>query len=193
MSEVSQPEMLVLNGRLDPSFEPDPSKGYITLGTHNAQVDTINEAKLGALETPLFEFKADIQGDFPERSYPTDSRLRLKVGAQVMFLKNNKEAGVYNGSIGRVTELDDNRVVVTMPDEKVIVAQKYVWRNIRYTWDKEAHRVREEWFNPLTIGQRSAVMTKVGCFVDRFAISRRRPKVTALPMASEVSRARTLA
>ena len=144
VSEVSQPEMLVLNGRLDPSFEPDPSKGYITLGTHNAQVDTINEAKLGALETPLFEFKADIQGDFPERSYPTDSRLRLKVGAQVMFLKNNKEAGVYNGSIGRVTELDDNRVVVTMPDEKVIVAQKYVWRNIRYTWDKEAHRVREE-------------------------------------------------
>lgn len=144
VSEVSQPEMIALNARLDPSFDPEPSEGYITLGTHNAQVDAINEAKLVAIETPLFEFKADIQGDFPERSYPTDSTLRLKVGAQVMFLRNNKDAGVYNGSIGRITELDDNRVVVVMPDEKVLVAQKYVWRNIRYTWDKEAHRVREE-------------------------------------------------
>lgn len=144
VSEVSQPEMLALNERLDPSFEPDADKGYITLGTHNAQVESINEAKLRALETPLHEFEADVQGEFPERYYPTDRTLRLKVGAQVMFLKNDKGAGVFNGSIGRVSELDGSRIVVTMPDEKVVVVQRYVWRNIRYTWDKESHRIKEE-------------------------------------------------
>lgn len=144
VSEVSQPEMLALNARLDPSFEPDPGQGYITLGTHNAQVDVVNVAKLRALGSPLFQFRADIDGDFPERLYPTDSILNLKVGAQVMFLKNNKGAGVYNGSIGRITELDGDRIVVTMPNERVVVVEKYIWRNIRYTWDKRAHRVREE-------------------------------------------------
>jgi len=144
VSEVSQPEMLALNERLDPSFEPDADKGYITLGTHNAQVESINEAKLRALETPLHEFEAEVQGEFPERYYPTDRTLRLKVGAQVMFLKNDKGAGVFNGSIGRVSELDGSRIVVTMPDEKVVVVQRYVWRNIRYTWDKESHRIKEE-------------------------------------------------
>lgn len=144
VSDVSQPELLALNARLDPSFEPDPDKGYITLGTHNAQVDVINETKLAALETPLFEFKADIQGDFPERNYPTDSILCLKVGAQVMFLKNDKGAGVLNGSIGRVSELAPSRIVITMPDEKVVVVQRYLWRNIRYTWNWESLRINEE-------------------------------------------------
>lgn len=150
VSEVGQQEMLALNERLDPSFEPESDKGYIILGTHNAQVESVNEAKLRALNTPPYEFEAVVEGVFPERIYPTDRTLCLKVGAQVMFLKNALGSGVFNGSIGRVSKLDDSHIEVTLPNENVKIVDKHTWRNIRYTWDEKAGRIREELLGTFT-------------------------------------------
>ena len=79
----------VLNSHYHPDFEPDEDAGYITLMTHNRQVDEINESKLNALKTKSLKFTAKVFGNFPETSYPTKAELELKIGAQVMFVKND--------------------------------------------------------------------------------------------------------
>lgn len=88
-----------LNARVRPNFEPRPEEGYIRLVTHNRQAKTINDAELERIEGPLSTYKAQVEGTFPETSFPTDETLQLRVGAQVMFVKNNAECGYFNGSL----------------------------------------------------------------------------------------------
>ena len=96
--------LAVLNSHYKPDFEPDEKDGFITLMTHNRQVDEINESKLNALKTKTLTFTAKVTGTFPEYSFPTKVELELKVGAQVMFVKNDpsREHLYYNGKIGKV-------------------------------------------------------------------------------------------
>ena len=82
-----------LNQRYLPGFNPDEKEGYITLTTHNYQSQQINSSKLGRLKTAASRFTAEVRGEFPEYSYPTDPELELKVGAQVMFVKNDPSPG----------------------------------------------------------------------------------------------------
>jgi len=78
-----------LNKRYQPNFNPDNEEGYIILTTHNAQAQRINSEKLSKITDESYIFKAKITGNFPEYSFPTDERLELKKGAQVMFVKND--------------------------------------------------------------------------------------------------------
>ena len=79
----------LLNQRFLPDFEPEDKDGYITLTTHNSQADEINEHKLSQIKSKMLTFEAEIKGIFPESAYPTKEKLELKVGAQVMFVKND--------------------------------------------------------------------------------------------------------
>ena len=79
-----------LNQRYIPDFHPEDSSGYITLTTHNYQSQQINNRKLSELPGQAYTFHAEINNDFPEYSYPTDEKLVLKRGAQVMFSNNSK-------------------------------------------------------------------------------------------------------
>ena len=99
----------ILNSHYHPDFEPDEDAGYITLMTHNRQVDEINESKLNSLKTKSLKFTAKVFGNFPETSYPTKLELELKIGAQVMFVKNDPSAEkqYFNGKIGRIVSYDD--------------------------------------------------------------------------------------
>lgn len=95
----------MLNSRLNPDFVPGDNAKYIILATTNTVVDSVNDKKLAELSAPLKTYIADIEGEFPLNSRPTDSELRLKVGSQVMFVKNNWEKRYYNGKIGTVVAL----------------------------------------------------------------------------------------
>ena len=103
-----------LNRRYVPGFRPGDDEGYITLTSHNHTADAINERRLAELDAPSHTFEAEIEGSFPEYLYPTHPSLTLKKGAQVMFVKNDPspEKRYYNGRIGTVTALDENRVEV---------------------------------------------------------------------------------
>ena len=92
----------LLNTRFKPDFKPKDNEGYITLTTHNYQADQINESKLEAIKEKPLKFKAVVHGTFPENTYPTKEELELKVGAQVMFVKNdpNPEKAFFNGKSG---------------------------------------------------------------------------------------------
>ena len=109
----------VLNTRFKPDFKPKDNEGYITLTTHNYQADQINESKLAAIKEKPLTFKAEVHGTFPENTYPTKEELELKVGAQVMFVKNdpNPEKAFFNGKIGRLVGYDEKESTVTVESE----------------------------------------------------------------------------
>ncbi|NLG34823.1 MAG: AAA family ATPase [Lentisphaerae bacterium] len=135
-----------LNRRHLPGFAPDDSEGYVTLCTHNAQARRINDARLRDLPAPSRRFSADITGTFPELSYPNDPDIELKVGAQVLFVKNDPspDKRFYNGKIGRVTAILDHAVRVRCPgDADDILAEPLQWDNVKYAIDPATHRIAE--------------------------------------------------
>ena len=137
----------LLNSRFMPSFAPKDKEGYITLTTHNYQADQINESKLEAIRERPLTFEADIDGIFPENTYPTKEVLTLKVGAQVMFVKNdpNPEKAFYNGKIGRLVGYDEKEDTVTVESEgEHIVVPRLKWQNMEYTINAENQDIEEK-------------------------------------------------
>lgn len=134
----------LLNRRYIPNFTPADNEGYIHLVTHNRQAQQHNEQKLNELSSKLFCYEAQIDGDFPMMSYPTDAKLMLKKGAQVMFIKNDTEKRYFNGTIGKVVDLDEKLVVVRLNDDnKEINVSIEQWDNTQYVLN-EANDVIEE-------------------------------------------------
>jgi hypothetical protein len=136
-----------LNRRYQPGFNPDEKEGYITLTTHNYQSQQINSSKLGLLKTEVSRFTAEVKGEFPEYSYPTDSELELKVGAQVMFVKNDLTPAkrFFNGKIGKITGLDEDQIEVQCPgDDAVIYVERVVWMNSKYKLNESTQEIEEE-------------------------------------------------
>lgn len=138
--------LAILNSHYKPDFEPDEKDGFITLMTHNRQVDEINESKLNALKTKTIKFEAKITGTFPEFSYPTKSELELKVGAQVMFVKNDpsREHLYYNGKIGKIVSYDKEDGLFVKCDDEVIKVEPVTWQNFEYNINKETKEIEEK-------------------------------------------------
>ncbi|GAA2032482.1 hypothetical protein GCM10009819_15650 [Agromyces tropicus] len=126
---------------------PLPEQGAITLATTNQTVNRINHAALHRLPGQSLANEAEVNGEFGGRGYPADERLELKVGAQVMFLRNdtgtwNEGPRWVNGTIGTVTSLDrEVRVEVDGEEHEVEPA---TWEKYRYTWDPVAKKLERE-------------------------------------------------
>ena len=135
----------LLNSRYRPEFTPDDREGYITLTTHNYQADQINESKLEALPSKPVVFKAETKGTFPENSYPTKEELELKLGAQVMFVKNDPEKAFFNGKIGRVVGINEREgSVEVQSDDECITVSKLQWQNMEYAINEETQNIEEK-------------------------------------------------
>ena len=117
-----------LNQYVQPNFDLKANKGYITLTTHNAKADEMNAQSLKDLEGNIKVYKPEIIGDFPDKIYPVDEKLELKVGAQIMFVKNDLsfEKKYFNGKMGFIKSLSDQEILVHFPEEnKTIEVEKY--------------------------------------------------------------------
>ena len=137
----------ILNKNYNPSFSPTKEEGYITLTTHNNRANLINESELNKLKIKSSFFKAEISGKFSENAYPNAERLELKVGAQVMFIKNDSSTDkrYYNGKIGIITAISKESVTVKCANEiDEIVTEKETWSNINYSINEETKAIKEE-------------------------------------------------
>jgi hypothetical protein len=145
-NNITEENFRQLNSRIIRNFIPKDGEGFITLTTHNYQADEINKGKLENLPSRSYSFNAEITGDFPEHIFPAENQLKLKQGAQVMFLKNDTEGRQYfNGKIGTVTDLDWESIkVYCKDDQQEIVVKKSEWQNIRYKVDPETREITEE-------------------------------------------------
>lgn len=137
-------DLALLNSRYQPAFRPSAQEDYIRLTTHNRKADLYNESNLRSLPTPSFRYQAEIENTFPEYAYPTSVELELKVGAQVMFVRNDPTGNqlYYNGRIGRVSYADKDKIRVRCTgDTSDIEVEPVTWENMRYTLNDETHEL----------------------------------------------------
>lgn len=147
LNTVNQKDIEALNKQYNKEFSLLDNEGYIYLTTHNHKADKINKQALDKLTGELFSFNAIIDGEFSEYSYPVDEVLELKVGAQVMFIKNDYSgnSAFFNGKIGKVDTVSDENIIVSFsdgsPDAEVA---KYTWENKKFALNQENKEIEEK-------------------------------------------------
>ncbi len=146
-NKTTKTDIDLLNSYYKPGFKPLPDENYITLTTHNAKADKINKVYLEELKTQSYFYKARIDGEFNENTYPVEYNLELKVGAQIMFVKNDISGAqrFFNGKIGIIKSLSEKEVLIEFSDStKPISVELYAWNNIRYVLNEGTNQIEEK-------------------------------------------------
>ncbi|MDR1882520.1 MAG: helix-turn-helix domain-containing protein [Prevotella sp.] len=139
-------DLEILNRRYDPAFKLPEENRYIVLCTHNYKADRINNEELLRLAGKEYRFDGEITGDFSENFLPTDASLILKVGAQVMFVKNDagEHRRYYNGKLATVSLLKKDKIRVRFENGEEMDLESETWRNIRFKLNGESREIEEE-------------------------------------------------
>lgn len=139
-------DMMAINSRVGASVadSDDIKSPVMTLATRRDIVDHINQTRLDAIRKPSFTFKGRIEGDFPETSLPTSLELTLKEGAQVLFIKNDRERRWVNGTLGQISKIAADLLEVKLTDGNTYIVEPETWANIRYDYDEKKHKVIEK-------------------------------------------------
>lgn len=146
-NSITQSDVEKLNQYVQIDFNAEEHDDYITLTTHNNTADQINQRALGKLKANSKTYEAEITGMFPEHLFPIDASMELKIGAQVMFIKNDlsAEKEFFNGKMGRIIALEHDEVKVNFPEEKkTIIVDRNEWNNIKYNLNASTGEVEEE-------------------------------------------------
>ncbi len=144
---LDETSLAQLNSRYIAGYTPKEGDGVITLSTHNRNADNINATRLADLKRKLHIFSAKIEGEFPVHAYPTASVLKLKKGAQVMFVRNDNspDKRYFNGKIGRITQITDETIRIRCPgDHEEIIVEPDTWENIEYSLDDHTLEINEK-------------------------------------------------
>ena len=144
INRATPADMSRLNQRCNPDYQEINSEFAITLATRRDTVDSINDEHMKALKTPEFVYEGVIEGDFPENSLPTAFQLALKEGAQVIFIRNDKQGRWCNGTIGRVTRLSDQSVYVALENGAEMQVEWEIWENMQYSYNEKEKKVEEK-------------------------------------------------
>jgi hypothetical protein len=145
-NKLSSDSAALLNKRFIADFVPAKNDGYITLTTHNNRANEMNNLELQKNKNKSYFYKAEVDGKFPEYSYPTHEKLELKKGAQVMFVKNDStpEKRYFNGKIGEIIHLDKEEITVRcLDDDFDIAVTPEIWENINYSINPETKEISE--------------------------------------------------
>ena len=146
---VTEEEIKEINKRYDPDFIERSGDLYIYLTTTNAMAEKINMKRLAELKADEYGYKGIVDGDFGERNLPTSLGLSLKEGAQVMLLNNDPQGRWINGSIGKVSEIEESDdgpdiLWVELPDGGVVDVLPHKWEMFEFSYDKASSRILSE-------------------------------------------------
>jgi len=145
-NKLTSASATLLNERYISDFIPDKNDGYITLTTHNNRANEMNHLELQKIKDKSYFYKAEVDGNFPEYSYPTQEQLELKKNAQVMFVKNDSspEKRYFNGKIGKIIHLNKEEINVRCQgDDFDITVNPELWENINYSIDADTKKISE--------------------------------------------------
>jgi len=145
-NQLTSEDIKQLERYVQPDFPKKHLKDYITLTTHNAKADAMNQREMSKLSSTLFSYEADIVDDFPEYLYPIEKVIQLKEGARVMFIKNDisGEHLFFNGKMGTVVSLSEGEITVKLDGGRVINVERYEWENVRYKLNETTKDIEEE-------------------------------------------------
>lgn len=146
--DIDYDDLEELNERYYENLEDTATDYYITLSSVNATVNALNAKKLNEIDLPEITFTANIKGAFNARRYPAESLLKLKQGAQVMFVKNDPDKRFVNGTIGKISHLSENEIKVVViernGDEKTIEVQPLEWEIIKYKYEHTSGKLNAD-------------------------------------------------
>ena len=143
-------DLYALNSRVIKEGETAPTETSqalrITLAARRDIVDYTNEQRLAALDGVPITFTGEIKGDFPETSLPTPMELQLKPGAQVIFIKNDKDKRWVNGTLGTIEYIDEEEglIGIITEDGSAWDVEREIWENMRYTFNEKEQKIEEE-------------------------------------------------
>lgn len=137
-------DVAILNQQVNPTFTPPNEQLYITLTTTKAASDQINDKKLNEIDLPPQTYTGTVVGEFPESAYPTSLNLTLKVGAQIVFVRNDAEHRWYNGTIAQITDMEDDGIWAEDENNNHFFVEPHEWNNVKYKYDEKEHKVVEE-------------------------------------------------
>ena len=116
----------------------------VTLTAYNRIAESINEMKLDEIEAEEFCYEGELNGNFKMQDAPVPMKLQLKVGAQVIFCRNDYPRGVVNGTIAIVTKLTDDKIVVILENGKTLKVEKMVWESKESVYNEDTHKVESK-------------------------------------------------
>ncbi len=145
-NNVADADLTLLNNRVGANEEKHSNELSITLSTRRDTVDYINEKQLALLPGDPSVFKGEIKGDFPENSLPTPIQLDIKVGAQIIFIKNDLDKRWVNGTLGVIEAIDEAKgILYIVTDEgREFEVERARWSNVRYTFNDKEQKIEEE-------------------------------------------------
>ena len=146
-NDMNQDVLKAINSRYIKNFKPPKDESYITLTSHNAAANRINITRLEGINNSKHTFKAEVKDNFPPKNFPTEEVLELKVGAQIVFIKNDLsyEKRYYNGKIGVIEQITSEKIYVQCDGETSrIPVERVTWDNVEYNLDAETKEVSED-------------------------------------------------
>lgn len=151
VNQINEIELANLNKKYNPTFATNGIDNHIILSTTNVQVNQTNATKLDEIQSETKIFEGNVTGVFPKDKngsfiLPTEQNLHLKIGAQIMILKNDSGEikRYFNGKIGKISSLEENKIIVEFSDESKVQIEKSTWSNIQYIWNKEKRKIEEK-------------------------------------------------
>lgn len=146
MAKTTNADLQLLNMRHNAQLKEDNNNLYITLATRRDTVDSINEHKLNSIEGAPIVLHGEIQGEFPVNNLPTQLELTIKIGAQVIFIKNDPDKRWVNGTLGVISGIneEENLIYVITDDGRECDVTIETWRNIRYKYNEANKSIEEE-------------------------------------------------
>jgi len=146
-NKITQADNELLNSFYKPHFNASTALNTITLTTHNHKADALNKDALNALTGKSFFYKASIEGEFKEHAYPLEETLELKVGSQIMFIKNDSSGKqlFFNGKIGVIKSLTVTDIEVEFDDHSMpFMVEKHQWENKKYELNEITNDIEEQ-------------------------------------------------
>jgi tetratricopeptide (TPR) repeat protein len=195
LNKTTPENLMHLNERV---CQPTKEDGMvITLASLNRTADTINQKRLAEIEAEEYTYEGTVTGKFEEKRFPVDLMLKLKVGAQVMFTRNDPQKRWANGTIGTVTKLAKDEIQVTTDDGETYVVPNCSWESYSYEYDKEERKMKKEQMGtftqyPLRLAWAITVHKSQGMTFDKMYLDLSRGMFAAGQLYVALSRVRSL-